>query len=33
MKKLIDYRLFEASNWWEEKIQDYDFDIPFVKDI
>lgn len=33
MKKLIDYRLFEASTWWEEKIDDYDFDIQSVKDI
>jgi len=33
MKKLIDYRLFEASTWWEEKINDYDFDIQSVKDI
>ena len=30
MKKLINYRLFEASTWWEEN---YDFDIQFVKDI
>ncbi len=33
MKKLIDYKLFEASTWWEEKIHDYDFDIDFIKDI
>ena len=33
MKKIIDYKLFEASTWWEEKIQDYDFDIDFIKDI
>lgn len=33
MKKLISYKLYEASTWWEEKIVDYDFDLPFVKDI
>lgn len=33
MRKLIDYKLFESSSWWEEKINDYDFDIDFIKDI
>ena len=33
MKKLIRYSVFEASTWWEEKIQDYDFEIEYVKEI
>jgi hypothetical protein len=33
MKNLVSYKLYEASTWWEEKIADYDFDLPFVKDI
>lgn len=33
MKKLIRYAVFESSNWWEEKLSDYDFDIDFIKDI
>lgn len=33
MKKLIRYSVFEASTWWEDKIQDYDFEIEYVKEI
>jgi len=33
MKNLLKYKIFESSNWWEDLINQHNFDIQFIKDI
>lgn len=33
MKHLNKFRIYEASNWWEEKLKDYELKNDYIKDI